>query len=192
MDILSLKWYFIKYDLYIIKNLEIQIMSEEKITFENKIATPFTWVENDFLRSKSLSLEAIGLYMILRSFGGTSYPSVNYLCSLGKTGRDRLWRIMNELIENKLLLRKQEHRTGGKFSKTIYRIISLNDNYEEIYKEFIGEEHRNLQTLDNSQSQPCTENPTLIRIIDKKESFKEKNRTQKKKSCVKGKKRSKK
>lgn len=192
MDILSLKWYFIKYDLYIIKNLEIQIMSEEKITFENKIATPFTWVENDFLRSKSLSLEAIGLYMILRSFGGTSYPSVNYLCSLGKTGRDRLWRIMNELIENKLLLRKQEHRTGGKFSKTIYRIISLNDNYEEIYKEFIGEEHRNLQTLDNSQSQPCTENPTLIRIIDKKESFKEKNHTQKKKACVKGKKRSKK
>ena len=159
-------------------------MSEEKITFENKIATPFTWVENDLLRSKSLSLEAIGLYMILRSFGGTSYPSVNYLCSLGKTGRDRLWRVMNELIENKLLLRKQEHRTGGKFSKTIYRIISLNDNYEEIYKEFIGEEHKNLQTLDKSQSQPCTENPctvlpctenpTLIRIIDKEESFKEK------------------
>ena len=157
---------------------------EEKITFENKITTPFTWVENDLLRSKSLSLEAIGLYMILRSFGGTSYPSVNYLCSLGKTGRDRLWRIMNELIENKLLLRKQEHRTGGKFSKTIYRIISLNDNYEEIYKEFIGEEHKNLQTLDKSQSQPCTENPctvlpctenpTLIRIIDKEESFKEK------------------
>ncbi len=157
---------------------------EEKITFENKITTPFTWVENDLIRSKSLSLEAIGLYLILRSFGGTSYPSVNYLCSLGKTGRDRLWRIMNELIENKLLLRKQEHRTGGKFSKTIYRIISLNDNYEEIYKEFIGEELKNLQTLDNSQSQPCTEkpctvlpcteNPTLIRIIDKEESFKEK------------------
>ena len=157
-------------------------MSEEKITFENKIATPFTWVENDLIRSKSLSLEAIGLYLILRSFGGTSYPSVNYLCSLGKTGRDRLWRIMNELIENKLPLRKQEHRTGGKFSKTIYRIISLNDNYEEIYKEFMGEEHKNLQTLDNSQSQPrtenpCTANPTLIRIIDKEESFKKESHT---------------
>jgi hypothetical protein len=159
-------------------------MLEEKITFENKIATPFTWVENDLLRSKSLSLEAIGLYMILRSFGGTSYPSVDYLCSLGKTGRDRLWRVMNELIAARLLLRKQEHRTGGKFSKTIYRIISLNDNYEEIYKEFIGEELEKPQTLDNDQSQPCTEkpctvlpcteNPTLIRIIDKEESFKEK------------------
>ncbi len=74
---------------------------------------------------------------------------------------------------------------GGKFSKTIYRIISLNDNYTKIYKEFIGEELEKPQTLDNSQSQPCTEkpctvlpcteNPTLIRIIDKEESPKEKS-----------------
>ena len=169
-------------------------MAEEKITFENKIATPFTWVENELLRSKSLSLEGIGLYMILRSFGGTSYPSVNYLCSLGKTGRDRLWRVMNELIAARLLLRKQEHMTGGKFSKTIYRIISLNDNYEEIYKEFIGEELEKQQTPNNSQSQPCTEkpctvlpcteNPTLIRIIDKEESFKEKKSHTKKEEEV--------
>jgi hypothetical protein len=29
---------------------------EEKITFENKITTPFTWVGNGILRSKSISL----------------------------------------------------------------------------------------------------------------------------------------
>ena len=169
-------------------------MPEEKITFENKINTPFTWVENDLIRSKSLSLEAIGLYLILRSFGGTSYPSVDYLCSLGKTGRDRLWRVMNELIAARLLLRKQAHRTGGKFSKTIYRIIGLNDNYEEIYKEFIGEELEKPQTLNNSQSQPCTEkpctakpcteNPTLIRIIKEEESVnKEKSHTKEEAVC---------
>ena len=173
-------------------------MPEEKITFENKITTPFTWVENDLIRSKSLSLEGIGLYMILRSFGGVSYPSVDYLCSLGRTGRDKLFRIINELIQAKLLLRKQEHRTGGKFSKTIYRIISPNDNYEKIYKEFIGEEPENQQHFDNSQSQPCpekpytakpyTENPTLIRIIDKEESFKEKKpHTQKEEGVCEGK-----
>ena len=72
-------------------------MQEEKITFENKITAPFTWVENELLRSKSLSLEAIGLYMILRSFGGTSYPSIEYLCSLGKrriTKRKNFFRII--------------------------------------------------------------------------------------------------
>ena len=169
------------------------IMSEEKITFKNKITTPFTWVENDLIKSKSLSLEAIGLYLILRSFGGTSYPSVDYLCGLGKTGRDKLFRVINELIEAKLLLRKQGHNTGGKFSKTIYRIISLNDNYEEVYKEFIGEESIKPQTLDNSQSQPCpekpytvkpyTENPTLIRIIDKEESFKKESHTKEEGVC---------
>jgi hypothetical protein len=151
---------------------------EEKIIFENKIAAPFTWVENDLIRSKSLSLEAMGLYLMLRSFGGISYPSIQYLCSLGKVGRDKLYRVMNELIEGKLLLKKQEHKIAGKFSKTLYRILSLNDNYKEIYKEFIGEEPLNQQSIDNTQSQPCPEkpytvkpytvNPQLIRIIDKK------------------------
>ena len=164
-------------------------MSEEKITFENKILTPFTWVENELLRSKSLSLEAIGLYMILRSFGGTSYPSIEYLCSLGKVGRDKLHRIINELIETKLLLKKQK-RQNGFFSKTIYRILSVSDDYKIIYKEFTGEEPENQQTLDNTKSYPCPENPStdypstvnplLLRTIDKEESLvKEKPHTQK-------------
>jgi hypothetical protein len=151
---------------------------EEKIIFENKIAAPFTWVENDLIRSKSLSLEAMGLYLMLRSFGGISYPSIQYLCEHGKVGRNKLYRIMNELIEGKLLLKKQEHKNAGKFSKTLYRILSLNDNYEEIYKEFIGEEPLNQQSIDNTESQPCPQKPytvlrytvnqPLIRIIDNK------------------------
>jgi len=59
--------------------------------------------------------------------------------------------VENELIQAKLLLRKQEHISGGKFPRTLYRILSLNDNYEEIYKEFIGEETQNQQTLDNAK-----------------------------------------
>ena len=166
---------------------------EEKITFENKITAPFTWVENELLRSKSLSLEAIGLYMILRSFGGTSYPSIEYLCSLGKVGRDKLHRIINELIETKLLLKKQK-RQNGFFSKTIYRILSVSDDYKIIYKEFTGEEPENPKTLENTESYPCPENPStdypstvnplLIRIINKEESFKEKEpHTQKEKDA---------
>ena len=168
-------------------------MSEEKITFENKILTPFTWVENELLRSKSLSLEAIGLYMILRSFGGTSYPSIEYLCSLGKVGRDKLHRIINELIETKLLLKKQK-RQNGFFSRTIYRILSVSDDYKIIYKEFIGEETENPQTLENTKSYPCPENPStdnpstvnplLSRIIYKEESLKEKPHTQKEEEDV--------
>ncbi|MHB1697769.1 MAG: hypothetical protein ACYCSQ_06690 [bacterium] len=169
----------------------------ENIIFENKISTPFTWVENELIRSKSLSFEAMGLYLTLRSFGGTSYPSVNHLCELGRTGRDKLWRIINELIQAKLLLRKQEHKSAGKFSRTLYRILSLNDNYEEIHKEFIGEEAVNPQTPDNAKSQPCTEkpctakpyteNPTLIRIIDKEESvYKKEPHTQKEEDVCEG------
>ncbi len=149
--------------------------------FENHITTPFTWVENDLIRAKALSFEALGLYLTLRSFGAAAYPSVDYLCDLGNTGRDKLWRIINELIEAKLLLRKQE-KQQGLFSRTVYRILSINDNYAEIYEEFTGEESLNPQTLDNTKSRPCTENPctekpytenpTLIRIINKEESLK--------------------
>ncbi|MHB8231531.1 MAG: helix-turn-helix domain-containing protein [bacterium] len=169
----------------------------ENITFENKISAPFTWVENNLIRSKSLSLEAIGLYLILRSFGGVSYPSIKYLCELGMVGRDKLYRTMNELIKAKLLLKKQHHETAGKFSRTIYRILSLNDNYEEIYKEFMGDEPVNPQTLDNTKSQPCPEkpytvkpytvNPLLIRIIDKEESvYKKEPHTKKEEDVCEG------
>ena len=157
---------------------------KEKITFENKINTPFTWVENDLIRSKSLSYEAMGLYLTLRSFGGISYPSIDYLCNAGKAGRDKLHRLINELIEAKLLLKKQK-KDKGLFSRTIYRILSLNDDYESIYKEFTGEESQKPQSLDNSQSHPCpekpstdyplTENPPPIKIIREEESNKEKS-----------------
>jgi hypothetical protein len=114
-------------------------MNEEKITFENKISAPFTWVENDLIQSKFLSLEAMGLYLMLRSFGKTSYPTIKDICKQGKVGSKKLYRIINELIKAKLLLKKQQ-RKNGKFHNTLYRILSLDDNYEEIYKELNEEE----------------------------------------------------
>ena len=157
-----------------------------QIKFTNKIKTPFTWVENDLIRSKSLSAEEIGLYVILRSFGDNIYPSVDYLANLAKMGRKKVYAVLKQLINAKLLIRKQTKK-GKVFSNTEYRILSFTDDYEEIYKEFIGEEPLNPQTLDNSQSRLCGHlrhtqirhalNDTLIRIIDKKELLKEKKHT---------------
>ena len=155
---------------------------EQKVKIENRIISPFSWVENELIRGKYISFQALGLYLTLRSFGEISYPSVDYLCKLGKVGKEKLWNIMNELIQAKLLLRGQDRSETGRFTKNVYRIISLNDNYEEIYKEFMGEEYNNLQRLENNQSQaenpctvephtekPCTGKQPLIRIIKKED-----------------------
>jgi hypothetical protein len=131
-------------------------MSEQKIKFTNKIKTPFTWVENDLIRSKSLSAEEIGLYVILRSFGEYIYPSADYLSDLARMGKKKLYKTIKALINAKLLIRKQTKKSNNKvFSNIEYIILSPNDNYEEIYKKFTGKEPKNLQTLDDSQSEPC-------------------------------------
>ncbi|MCL4321997.1 MAG: hypothetical protein M1478_04530 [Deltaproteobacteria bacterium] len=163
----------------------METAQNSQIKFTNKIKTPFTWVENDLIRSKSLSAEELGLYIILRSFGENIYPSVDYLVDLTKIGKKKLYFDLNQLIAAKLLLRKQTKK-GKVFSSVEYRILSLNDNYEEIYKEFIGEEPLNPQTLDNSQSRSCghlrhaqirhalNDHHNKNNVKDKEESLKEK------------------
>jgi hypothetical protein len=126
----------------------------EQIKFENKIKAPFTWVENDIIRSKSLGAEEIGLYVILRSFGNNIYPSVDYLAALTKMKKKKLYTCLKTLINAKLLIRKQTKK-GKVFSNIEYRILSFTDDYEEAYKEFTGKELEKPQTPVNTQSLSC-------------------------------------
>ena len=126
----------------------------EQIKFENKIKAPFTWVENNIIRSKSLGAEEIGLYVILRSFGENIYPSVDYLAALTKMKKKKLYACLKTLINAKLLIRKQTKK-GKVFSNIEYRILSFTDDYEEAYKEFTGKELEKPQTPVNTQSLSC-------------------------------------
>lgn len=146
----------------------------DKIYIENKISTPFTWIENNLIRSKKITYDALGLYLTLRSFGhGIAYPSVATLCSWGKCGKDKLYRILAELIKSKLIIRRQKQKENGLFSRVEYRILSPSEDYFQAFSEFT-----NQQNLDNRQSQPYrekphtvkpdTENPPLIRTINNK------------------------
>ena len=147
--------------------------NEDKIYIENKISTPFTWIENNLIRSKKITYEGLGLYLTLRSFGhGIAYPSIATLCLWGRCGKDKLYRILAELIKLKLIIRRQKQKENGLFSKVEYRILSPSEDYFQAFSEFT-----NQQNLDNRQSQPYrekphtvkpdTENPPLIRINNK-------------------------
>ena len=156
--------------------------NEDKIYIESKISTPFTWVENNLIRSKKITYEGLGLYLTLRSFGrGIAYPSISTLGDWGKCGKDKLYRILGELIKSKLIIRRQRQKENGLFSRVEYRILSPSEDYFQAFSEFT-----NQQNLDNRQSQPYrekphtvkpdTENPPRIRIINN-ESKKNKIKT---------------
>jgi len=146
---------------------------DEKVSIHNEIKTPFTWVENDLIRSKKLSYEAMGLYLTFRSFGhGIAWAGINYLSDMGNCGKDKLYRIIDELQAAKLIIRRQIKKENGLFSRVEYRVLSPNDDYLSAVAEFT-----NQQSIGNTQSQPYrekpdtvkpdTENPPLIRITTK-------------------------
>ena len=129
-------------------------MEKEKITIENRITQPFTWVENELIRSRKLTYEALGLYVTLRSYGpGTAYPSITYLCKLGGSGRDKIYRILNNLEAAKLIIRRRRRGNNGLYLRhgIEYRILSPHDNYNQTFTDFTG---RQLPTDITSHPRP--------------------------------------
>lgn len=171
--------------------------NDKKVAFHNRIKDPFTIVDNRLARAKSLSYEAKGLYLTLKTFGGTIYPSIKYLMGLGGgIGKNRLYKILDELIESKLIIRRQIRGKKGYMGRTEYMLLSLDDDYNGIYQEFTTfKEPENPQTPVNTKSYPCPQNRdtdnrdtdfgTQRRIIDKEDLFNEEEpHTQKEKDVV--------
>jgi len=63
-------------------------------------------IDNRLVRLESISLEAKGLYLILKSFEGQMFPSVEELCRMSNNiGRNKLYRIWNEVVKAELIIR---------------------------------------------------------------------------------------
>lgn len=137
-----------------------------ELIFENHIKAPFTWVENDLIRGKQISLEALGLYMILRSFSSTVHPSIEYLCDKGMCGKNKIYRCLKELEEAHLLLKKNQTRNEkGIFEVAKYRILSFNDDYENIKNQWCND----IQQINNRVPNKDTDEIGLNTEPDNKE-----------------------
>ena len=91
-------------------------------------------IENDFIRSKSLSAAEIGAYYIFLSISDNSgivFETLRELCTYGKCGKDKLNRIIDSLIKKKLLLKIRWNKKSN-----IFRVIFPDENYETVKKEF--------------------------------------------------------
>lgn len=83
----------------------------------------YTVMSNHHLNNPKLSLKAKGLMSFMLSKPDTWDFSINGLKAQLKEGRDSISSTLNDLEENKYLIREQARDNGGVFQKNIYHIF---------------------------------------------------------------------
>ncbi len=88
----------------------------------------------DLLESKKLSLDELGLYVMLWAISDKSliFYNITDLAKLGNCGVDRIRTLINKLIEKELLI---EYRQSQRIY--FFRIVSLDEDYETAKMEFL-------------------------------------------------------
>ena len=87
----------------------------------------------DLIKSKGLSLQEVGLYVILQAISDESliFYNITDLAQLGNCGIDKVNGIINKLIDKKLLIKfRQTQRIY------FYKILRPDENYEAAKMEF--------------------------------------------------------
>lgn len=144
----------------------------DRSILKKKKKNNYTSISNGFLQDNSLSFEARGLGASLLSRPDDWEINVNALMAEGNIGRDKVRKIINELIQAGYMYRSK-NRTSGKFAKNILFISDEKDYlFEEVVEKEIdtpsAEEHGdfygenteiNSLSVKNCGVQPQTEKP---------------------------------
>lgn len=147
----------------------------DRSILKKKKKNNYTSISNGFLQDNSLSFEARGLGASLLSRPDNWEINVNALMAEGNIGRDKVRKIINELIQAGYMYRSK-NRTSGKFAKNILFISDEKDYlFEEVvekeidtpsmenYGDFYGENTEiNSLSVKNCGVQPQTEKPATV------------------------------
>lgn len=147
----------------------------DRSILKKKKKNNYTSISNGFLQDNSLSFEARGLGASLLSRPDDWEINVNALMAEGNIGRDKVRKIINELIQAGYMYRSK-NRTSGKFAKNILFISDEKDYlFEEVVEkeidtpsmencgDFYGENTEiNSLSVKNCGVQPQTEKPTTV------------------------------
>jgi len=110
---------------------------------------PYVVINKHVLGIESLSWEAKGLWSYLLSRPDSWEVSVTHLVKNFPSGRDKVWRLLRELISHNLCV-KSENRSSGRFQGVDYTVY-----------EFPQEQ---APCTENQQSTlPCTEKPCTVK-----------------------------
>lgn len=147
----------------------------DRSILKKKKKNNYTSISNGFLQDNSLSFEARGLGASLLSRPDDWEINVNALMAEGNIGRDKVRKIINELIQAGYMYRSK-NRTSGKFAKNILFISDEKDYlFEEVVEkeidtpsaencgDFYGENTEiNSLSVKNYGVQPQTEKPATV------------------------------
>lgn len=132
----------------------------DKSILKKKKKNNYTSISNDFLQDNSISFEARGLAASLLSRPEDWEINVSALMSEGKIGRDKVNKIIQELIKAGYMYKSQS-RTSGKFSRNI---LFISDEKDYLFEEVIEKERTSpltekTATVKPVTGEPSTENP---------------------------------
>lgn len=132
----------------------------DKSILKKKKKNNYTSISNDFLQDPYISFEAKGLAASLLSRPEDWEINVSALMSEGKIGRDKVNKIILELIKAGYMYKSQS-RTSGKFSRNI---LFISDEKDYLFEEVIEKERispftEKTATVKPVTGEPLTENP---------------------------------
>ena len=108
----------------------------DRSILKKKKKNNYTSISNGFLQDNSLSFEARGLGASLLSRPDDWEINVNALMAEGNIGRDKVRKIINELIQAGYMYRSK-NRTSGKFAKNI---LFISDEKDYLFEEVVEKE----------------------------------------------------
>lgn len=127
----------------------------DKSILKKKKKNNYTSISNDFLQDNSISFEARGLAASLLSRPEDWEINVSALMIEGKIGRDKVNKIIQELIKAGYMYKSQS-RTSGKFSRNI---LFISDEKDYLFEEVIEKERTSPLTEKTATVKPVTGEP---------------------------------
>lgn len=127
----------------------------DKSILKKKKKNNYTSISNDFLQDNSISFEARGLAASLLSRPEDWEINVSALMIEGKIGRDKVNKIIQELIKAGYMYKSQS-RTSGKFSRNI---LFISDEKDYLFEEVIEKERTSPLTEKTAMVKPVTGEP---------------------------------
>ncbi|MEQ3306291.1 hypothetical protein AAA294_02260 [Fusobacterium varium] len=127
----------------------------DKSILKKKKKDNYTSISNDFLQDDSISFEARGLGASLLSRPEDWEINISALMTEGNVGRDKVNKIIQELIKAGYMYKSQS-RTSGKFSRNI---LFISDEKDYLFEEVIEKERTSPLTEKTTTVKPVTGEP---------------------------------